>query len=239
MLSTNDVWLAFYSEQDYRTGVTSYSDIFDQISAEQYDMKVDLREPGKALKVISKLDVQALAPVRAISFAISEGLPENEALRKKKGMRATGARLPDGTVLRTIQEEWEGGFIVLLPALHNAQEKFAIEIDTEGDFIYDLADTFDCKYPFINGQWYPRHGYLKRSKFDITFLHNKRYKVAGPGERISVEPAAGSADEVITKYRMTEPVALVTFAMGPYKIYEEKRELQKVELPVEFFPWWE
>ncbi len=235
VLSTNDVWLAFYSEQDYRAGGTRYSDVFDQISTEQYDMKVDLRDPDKALKVNSKLDVQALAPVRAISFAISEGLPEDESLRKRKGMRATGARLPDGTVLQIIQEEWEGGFLVLLPALRNAQEKFAIEIDTEGDFVYDLADTFDCKYPFINGQWYPRHGYLKRSKFDITFLHNKRYKVAGPGERISVEPAAGSADEVITKYRMTEPVALVTFAMGPYKIYEEKRKLQKGELPVEFF----
>jgi hypothetical protein len=234
-LFTNDVWLAFYSEQDYRAGITSYSDVFDQISTEHYDMKVDLREPGKALKVNSKLDVQALAPVRAISFALSEGLPEDESLRKRKGMRATGARLPDGTVLQTIQEEWESGFLVLLPALRKAEEKFAIEIDAIGDFIYDLADTFDCKYPFINGEWYPRHGYLRRSKFDITFLHHKRYKVAGPGERISVEPAAGNADEVITKYRMTEPVALVTFAMGPYKIYEEKRKLQKGELPIEFF----
>jgi hypothetical protein len=69
-------------------------------------MKVDLREPGKALKVNSKLDVQALTPVRAISFAISEGLPEDESLRKRQGMRATGARLLDGTVLQIIQEEW-------------------------------------------------------------------------------------------------------------------------------------
>jgi len=39
-LFTNDVWLAFYSEQDYRAGITSYSDVFDQISTEHYDMKV-------------------------------------------------------------------------------------------------------------------------------------------------------------------------------------------------------
>lgn len=234
-LSTNDVWIAFYSEPDYRAGITSYSDVFDQISTEHYDMNVDLREPDKVLKVNSKMDVQALAPVRAISFALSESLPEDESLRKRKGLRVTGARIPDGTILQTIQEEWESGFVVLLPALRKAQEKFAIEIDAEGDFIYDLADTFDGKYPFVNGEWYARHGYLRRSKFDITFLHHKRYKVAGPGERISEEPATGSANEVITKYRMTEPVALVTFAMGPYKIHEEKRKLQKGELPVEFF----
>ena len=98
-----------------------------------------------------------------------------------------------------------------------------------------MADTSDCKYPFVNGEWYPRHGYLRRSKFDISFLHKKRYKVAGPGERISEEPAAGNPDEVITKYRMTEPVALVTFAMGPYKIHQEKRKLQKGEMPLELF----
>ena len=116
-LSTNDVWLAFHSEQDYRAGTVSYSDAFDQIAIERYDMKVDLREPNKALKVSSKMDMQALVPVRAISFAISEDLPEDESLRKKKGMRVTGVRFPDGTPLQTVQEEWESGFTVLLPAL--------------------------------------------------------------------------------------------------------------------------
>lgn len=234
-MSTNDVWLAFHSEQDYRAGTVSYSDAFDQIATEHYDMKVDLREPNKALKVSSKMDMQALAPVRAISFILSEDLPEEESLRKRKGMKVTGARLPDGTPLQTVQEEWETGFAVLLPTAYKAQQRFAVEIDVEGDFIYDLAETFDCKYPFVNGEWYPRHGYLRRSKFDITFQHRKRYKVAGPGERVSEEPAAGNPDEVITKYRMAEPVALVTFAMGPYKIYQEKRKLQNGEIPLEFF----
>jgi hypothetical protein len=234
-LLTNDVWLAFYSEQDYRAGIASYSDRFDQISPLHYDMKVDLRDPRKILKVNAKLDVQALSTVRAISFALSEGLPEEESLRKKKGMRVTGARLSDGTVLSTFQEEWESGFIVLLPSLRKTQEQFTIEMDVEGDFIYDLADLSNFHYPFINGEWYPRHGYLSRSKFDITFLHSKRYKVAGPGERIGEEPSAENADEVVTKYRMADPVALVTFAMGPHKIYQEKRKLQKSEMPMEFF----
>lgn len=238
MLYTNDVWLAFYSEKDYLTGIASYSDFFDQIATLHYDMRVDLREPRTVLKVTAKMDLQALASVRAVSFALSEGLPEDESLRKKKGMRVTGARFSDGTALPTIQEEWESGFIVLLPALRKAREQFTIETDVEGDFIYDRADADryrDCHYPFINGQWYPRHGYLTRSKYDIAFLHNKKYKVAGPGERIREEQTKDNADEIITTYHMADPVALVTFAMAPYKIYQELRTLQKGQLPLEFF----
>jgi hypothetical protein len=234
-LSSNDVWLAFLSEQDYRVGIAHYSDLFDQVSILRYDMKVDLREPRKVLKVNAKMEVQALAPVRAISFALTEDLPEADSLRKRKGMRVIGARLSDGTALQTIQEEWESGFVVLLPGLRKAQEQFTIETDVEGDFIYDLRETYNCHFPLINGEWYPRHGYLQRSRFEIKFLHNKKYKVAGPGERIIEEPSAENSNELVTMYRMTEPVALVTFAMGPYKIYQEKRQLQKAEMPIEFF----
>lgn len=237
MSSTNDVWLAFYSEKDYQTKIASYSDVFDQVAVLHYDMKVDLREPRKILKVNAKMDLQTLASVRAISFALTEDLPEDESLRKKKAMKVKGAHLSNGTALQTIQEEWESGFTVLLPAASQAQEQFMLEADVEGDFIYDLGttETFDCHYPFINGEWYPRHGYLTRSKFDITFLHNKKYKVAGPGERVKEEPGIGNPDEITTLYRVTEPVALVTFAMGPYKVYQERRKLKNGELPIEFF----
>ncbi len=235
-LSINDVWLAFYSENDYQTGTASYSDRFDQVRVLHYDMKVDLREPRKALKVNAKMDIQALFPVQAVSFALSEDLPEDDSLRRKKGMHVVAARLVDGTALQTIQEEWESGFVVLLPGIRNVQEQFTIETEVEGDFIYDRSDTYDCHYPFINGQWYPRHGYLARSKFDIEFIHAKKYKVAGPGERINEELLPDkTSDEVLTTYRMAEPVALVTFAMGPYKLYQERRKVQKIDLPIEFF----
>jgi len=110
-----------------------------------------------------------------------------------------------------------------------------LEMEVEGDFVYDLSDTFDCHYPFINGEWYPRHGYLARSKFEITFRHFKKYKVAGPGSRVKEEPADDSTDQILTTYRIEEPVALVTFAMGPYSLYKEQRKLKEGELPTEFF----
>lgn len=232
---TNDVWVAFYSEEDYKRGRVSYSDAFDLVATPNYSMKVDLREARKLIKVNAKADLVALAPVRAISFALTEGLPEFDELRKKKGMRVTAARLADGTPAQAIQEEWEGGFLVVLPAARKAQEQFTLEMEVEGNFINDRSETFDCSYPFINGEWYPRHGYLARSKFDLVFLHQKKYKVAGPGVRVKEEPAPGNANETLTTYNMEQPVALVTFAMGPFRIYAEQRKLVKGELPVEFF----
>ncbi len=231
---TNDIWMAFYSEEDYKQGRATYSDAFDLVATPDYSMKVDLREPRKVIKVSAKTNLVALAPVRAISFALTEGLPEFDDLRKKKGMRVTAARLADGTPAQAIQEEWEGGFLVVLPAVRPAQEQFTLEMEVEGDFIYDRSETFDCHYPFINGEWYPRHGYLARSKFDITFRHAKKYKVAGPGALVKEELAPDSSNDVLTTYRMEQPVALVTFALGPFKLYKEQRKLQSGELPIEF-----
>ncbi len=233
--TTNDVWMAFFSEADYATGRVNYADAFDLVSAPQYTMSVDLREPRRLVKVTANAQMVARASqVRAIHFALTESLPEWDQLRKKKGMRITAARVA-GAPVDTFQTEWEGGFLVVLPAARKANENFTLEMDVEGDFVYDLSDTFDCHYPFINGQWYPRHGYLARSKFEITFRHAKKYKVAGPGTRTKEEPAPDNAGEVLTTYVMENPVALVTFAMGPYTVYKERRKLVQGELPTELF----
>jgi hypothetical protein len=233
----NDVWLAFYSMDDYQRGQVTYSDAFDLIEIPQYRMDVDLREPRKLLKVRAKTDIVALADgVRVIPFAISEDLPDFEDMRKKNGMRVTSAKQADGSAVEMFQEEWEGGFVLVLPAARRAKDRFALEMEVEGDFIYDRSETYDCHYPFINGEWYPRHGYLARSKFEITFHHLKKHKVAGPGLRVKEEPAPDNANEVLTSYRMDDPVALVTFALGPYKVYQEKRRTAAgTELPMEFF----
>jgi hypothetical protein len=234
-LFSNDVWFAFYSETDYQRGKVSYSDAFDLIETPIYSMQVDLREPRKALKVSAKAELVILVDgVRAIPFALTEDLPEFNDLRKKKGMHITAARLDGQTSLPIIQEAWEGGFLVILPTARKAKEKLLLEMEVEGDFIYDRSETWDCHYPFINGEWYPRHGYLARSKFDITFRHAKKYKVAGPGIRVKEEPAPDRANEWLTTYRIDQPVALVTFAMGPFKLYTEQRKLLKGELPIEF-----
>ncbi len=235
-LYANDVWLAFYSQADYQRGQVAFSDAFDLVETPNYSMIVDLREPKKAIKVSGKVDLVTLVDgVRAIPFALTEDLPAFDDLRRKKGMHITAAKLGGQTSLQLVQEEWEGGFLVLLPAARKARDHLVVEMNVEGDFVYDRSDTYNCSYPFINGEWYPRHGYLARSKFDITFRHNKNYKVAGPGIRVKEEPAPDNKNEFLTTYRMDQPIALVTFALGPYKIHAEQRKLLKGELPVEFF----
>jgi len=233
-LFSNDMWFASYSQEDYQRGRVGYSDAFDLVETPKYSMMVDLSEPRKAIKVSARAELVSLTDgVRAIPFALAEDLPEFDQLRKKKGMHITSAKL-DGAPLETIREEWEGGFLVILPAARKAKEQFFLEMEVEGNFIYDRTETFDCHYPFVNGKWYPRHGYLARSKFDITFRHAKKYKVAGPGIRVKEEAAADNGNQMLTTYRMEQPVALVTFAMGPFKVYKDQRKLQSGELPVEF-----
>jgi hypothetical protein len=232
----NDVWMAFYSLEDYEVGRVSYADAFDLVRTPKYTLAVDLREPGRMIKVNAQAQIAAIGNrVRAIPFSLTEDLPEWDQLRKKKGMRVTAARLAGSSAVEAFQEEWEGGFLVVLPAPLKASESQTLEMEVEGDFVYDLSDTFDCHYPFINGEWYPRHGYLARSKFDITFRHAKKYKVAGPGTRTREEPAPDNANEVLTTYVMENPVALVTFALGPFVVHKETRKLVAGELPTEFF----
>jgi hypothetical protein len=65
--------------------------------------------------------------------------------------------------------------------LSKGDERLSLETEVEGDFIYDLEDTLNCQYPFVNGEWYPRHGYLMRSQYEISFLQNKKFKSGRSG----------------------------------------------------------
>jgi hypothetical protein len=235
--NSHDIWLAFYSLDDYQRGRVNYSDAFDLVETPHYWLRVDLREPRKILRLSARLDLTALMDgVRGIPFNLTESLPEYDEMRLKKGMKVKSLRRSDGTALEWIQEDWEGGFTVLLPSPLKTGEKVTLEAEMEGDFIYDRGDTFDCHFPFVNSEWYPRHGYLGRSFFDLEYLHPKRYKVASAGTRVKEEPWAENKDYVLTTYKLEKPVALVTFAMGPYEIHKENLKLSAGgELPVEFY----
>ncbi len=232
----NDIWLAFYSLQDYEKGDVSYSDAFDLVEISKYTMNLDLIEFSKALKLNVQMDMQTAADnVRVIPFNINEGLGEYENERLKKAMRLKAAKLGDGT-LDVIQENWEGGLTLVLPSVRKAGEKFSATLQLEGDFIYDSVSVPDCHYPLENTSWYPRHGYLNRSAFQMTFRHRKQHRIATVGKRVREEVAPDNKSEMITEYRMDTPVALVTFALGPFERHADKVKLQEggAEIPVEF-----
>ena len=246
-LSSNDIWMAFYSLSDYERRTASYSDQNDLVDITNYDMNIDLRQPKKRLGLQTKIAMQSKVPnLRAISFSVGESLGEDDNQRLKKQMRIQAARL--GTVsLETVQEDWEGGFTLFLPDAVKAGQPIEIEIDLDGDFLrqpdsiggnsYRQPESFsDCNYPISNESWYPRHGYLDRSTFDFTYTHSKKLKVASTGTRTSETPDPANKDLIVTKYSMTYPVALATFALGPFERHTDliKWENGDKPTPLEF-----
>jgi Peptidase family M1 domain len=233
-----EVWMAFYSDEDYARNTVEYSDANDQIDITHYRMEVDLREHKSRVRLNAHIEAVPNQPnVRAMAFSIGESLSEFKDQRLTKQMHVTSVRRGD-IELPTVQENWEGGFTVFLPAALKANEKLELDMKLEGDFMQDaeVSSFVDCYYPRSNESWYPRHGYLDRATFDLTFRHLKRLLVASVGARVSQEPDPEDKEALISKYQMPLPVALVTFALGPFKRHNDmiKWEKGNPPTPLEF-----
>jgi len=236
----NEVWLAFYSQEDHQQRRVAYSDLGDLIDIEHYEMNIDLREHKKALNLSARIRAAArFASLKAISFQIGENLGEFESRRLKKQMRLKQARL-GANDLAFAQEDWEGGFTVFLDREATAGEVLTFELVLAGDFMFDpeTAQGCDCHYPRSNETWFPRHGYLDRATFDLTYQHPKKLRVASVGLRLSEEPFPDDKNVLVTKYRMDRPVPLVTFALAPFERHSQMVKWEAGGLgdpiPVEF-----
>ena len=217
----NEIWMAFYGLEDYQRGSVNYSDVNDLIDISHYDMDIDLREHKKYVRLRARLAAEArFGNLRALPFRIGENLGVFESWRLKKQMRIQHARLGE-TDLPVAQEDWEGGFTVFLPGKTIEGQKLEFDFVLQGDFMYDAETAPDCHYPRSNETWFPRHGYLDRATFDLTFRHPKRLKIASAGVRLSEEPDVEDKNTVITKYRMDQPVALLTFALAPFERHSQ------------------
>jgi len=65
----NEVWLAFYGQDDYQRGSVSYSDVNDLIDITHYDMNVDLRQHKKVMTLLVRVaSLTRFANLRAVSF---------------------------------------------------------------------------------------------------------------------------------------------------------------------------
>ena len=234
----NEVWMAFYALEDYRRGTVAYSDVNDLIDVGHYEMNVDLREHKKAVGLLAKLQVRVLAPtVRAIPFDVGEDLSEFESWRLNKQMRLKQARLGVQD-LAFAQEDWEGGFTLFLPNEIAAGQSLDLWLVLHGDFMYDAQSVEHCHYPRSNSTWFPRHGYLDRATFDLTFQHPKKLRIASAGARVSEEPEADDKNVLRTRYRIDQPIPLVTFALAPFERHAQTVRFDQggvgEPIPIEF-----
>lgn len=217
-LIETEVLMAFYSLADYERRYVTYSDANDLVDITAYDMEIDLRSPKSKLGLRAKAKFVPFADgVKGVPFSIGESLSTYENSRLKKQMRIKSVK-SDGKEIEFVQEDWEGGLMIFFPAALRKGEPAEVEFLIEGDFMRqpDIAGAVDFSYPRSNSTWYPRHGYLDRSSFSMSFLHDKKLKVAAVGKRIGEDPWPEDKDVVITKYMVDHPIALATFALGPF-----------------------
>ena len=229
-----DVWTAFYDAEDFQRGIATYSDAFDLIAIPNYRMEVDLRDAGHWLRIQAQLDVTSLANgVQVIPMSLNDGLSEKDNARRDKGVRVLSATMENGTALGVIQEPWDAGILLVLPQPLSKGSTARIILKMEGkDTLWSWGSRFH--YPRSTSSWYPRHGYLSRSRFDMVFKHGKNDRIASIGHRVKEGPS-GQGDEWVTEWTMNDPVALVTFVCGPFKRHEEIVDVSGRKIPLDYY----
>jgi hypothetical protein len=234
----SEVLMAFYSMADYERRRVEYSDLDDLVDVVAYDIDLDLRSPRTKVGVRARIQMSGLKDgVAAIPFALGESLGRREDERLKKQLRVSGVAMA-GTNLDFVQEDWEGGVTVFLPAPIKRGQPLELEFTMSGDFMEqpELITTTDFSYPRSTTSWYPRHGDLDRATYNFTFTHSKKLKVVCVGERIAEAPSPENKELTVTKYRMEHAIALATFALGPFVRHNEvaKWDGTSDTLPLEF-----
>ncbi|HEV8135236.1 MAG TPA: M1 family aminopeptidase [Pyrinomonadaceae bacterium] len=234
-ITSREVWAAFYSLEDYERHQVAYSDTNDLIDIQNYEMDVDLREHKKRMRLRAHVVFHVLSDIRALCFKVGETLPDTPDWRLKKQMRVKSIKMDDNNI-PFAQEDWEGGFTLFLPDIVKSGSALNADFELEGDFMYDSESIASCHYPRSNETWFPRHGYLDRATFNMTYRHPKNLRVASGGLRLSEEPDPDDKDATVTKYQMAQPVPLVTFGLGPFKRHSDVIKWEKggADTPLEF-----
>ncbi len=231
-----DVWMAFHGEEEYQQRKAQYSDANDLIVVPRYGMEVDVTDPRKMLRLMAHMECISRGDhLTAIPMVVGEDLGYLDDQRRKKQLRVISAHETDGTDIEWMQEPWEGGFTLVLPQPIEKEQKFTLEISVAGEFMFESAMT-ETYFPLSSETWYPRHGYLTRSVYDVQFRHRKKDVVASIGSVVRDEAANNAEDQRLTEFRLDQPVALTSFGVGPYEIHKDAAKMNDGrKLPIEFY----
>ncbi len=232
---TNDFWITSVSENEIKNNRVDYSDAYDLVSPEKYTMEIDVRDARKILKTKMNIEFESLVDnLSVIPMNINQGLTEFDNRRLRWAMRIQSAQ-QEGKDIPFIQEDWETGLTVVLPKPAKKGEFFSVDLVLEGDNIDDQRTFENNYYPISNEAWYPKHGYLKRSKYDMTIRHNKTDLVSSIGTLVRAnEPWPDAKDgSLLTQFIMENPVSFATFNAGRFEKYSEKFKVGSKDKPMD------
>ena len=237
-LRWSETLMAFYDLADYQRRSVQYSDTNDLVDITSYDIEADLRAPKSKLGLRTGIKMTVLGDnVVAVPFSLGEGLGRSQNERLKKQLRVRSVKF-SGAEIAFAQEEWEDGFTIFFPTPLKRNTPVQIEIEMAGDFMTqpELQSTDDFSYPRSFTGWYPSHGYLDRSFYDLKFTHSKKLKVVCVGERVSETVSPEDPEVMITRYKMDQPIGFAMFALGPFVRHAQTLKWDGTEetLPLEF-----
>jgi hypothetical protein len=167
--------------------------------------------------------------VQAVPFDLNDGLSEFADQRLKKSLRCEWVKVAGGPV-SFVQES---GLTVFLPA-PLARWATSIAISVAGEAMlrpgsadiqgagYGGRDRFeDVFYPLSTASWYPTHGFLQRSTFDLVFLHRDSHRAISIGDPYEVKGTPDKGERT-TGWKMDVPVAFAGFEVGRFERTERE-----------------
>jgi aminopeptidase N len=144
----------------------------------------------------------------------------------------TSVNLSGGQTLDAAQEDWDGGVTVFLPTPLASGETFTLVMNLEGNFLERPDDDTECFYPRATTDWYPQHGYLDRSNFDLVFHYRKSQRAVSVGTLVREEADPADRDLKVSEWRTDVPIPIATFAVGNFETYTDVPKVGDVKVPV-------
>jgi hypothetical protein len=229
--STN-IWMAFYSLDDYAKRRVDFSDVFDQAYIRRHDMNIDVKDPfSRWLRYDDQMQIEVMKDgLRAIRLEINESLSTYDEYRLKRALRLKSIKSADGLPVEAIQEDWEAGLTLLFPAPLAKGQKLDLTFRMEGQH---LAQDGPIAWMPETDSWYLRHGYLQRSTYKIVFHHTKRFTPVTVGTRTRDAQGEDKSD-VVTEWDMDSPTPFLMFDVGDnFNRYQTEAKIGDRTIPIE------
>lgn len=179
----------------------------DVIKVSHYKMEIEISSTEE-LSAVVEVDFESLVDgLGIIDFGLHRDL-EIERIANE-----------EGDSLCFLKEKDEYGVSVILSRPMMSGETRRLIFRYSGNIIDQ--NWYGDFYIKSTTSWYPRHGYLKRATYDLTFKSPKGYEFVSIGKKVK-EWTEGNY--LCTQWVEDFPVSFVSFNYGNFKIYELEHE---------------